>query len=230
MIEVEDMAFTYRRGGFRLRVDSLRIEPGGKVALLGSSGSGKTTLLHLLAGILVPQTGRIRLAGVELSRQGDAVRRDFRISRIGLVFQEFELLEYLPVRENILLPYRVNRSLRLDRAVRESVAALAESVGIGQLLDRYPGRLSQGERQRVAISRALITRPQMIFADEPTGNLDPRTSRTILEVMIEQADACGATVLMVTHDHSLLERFDRVVDLEELLVLVRPDLGQAGEA
>lgn len=215
MIEVADMTFTYGRGDFRLRVDSLQIAPGGRVALIGSSGSGKTTLLHLLAGILVPHTGHIRLAGVDLSRQSDAVRRDFRISRIGLVFQEFELLEYLPVRENILLPYRVNQSLTLDRAVRRSVAALAESVGIGGLLDRYPRRLSQGERQRVAISRALITRPQMIFADEPTGNLDPRTSRTILDVMLAQAGACGATVLMVTHDHSLLDRFDRVVDLDE---------------
>ena len=217
MIEFENMTFSYPHGTFRLRVPSLRIERGQKVAFIGPSGSGKTTLLHLAAGILPPASGAIRVDGVDLTARSDAARRDFRISRIGLIFQEFELMEYLTVRENILLPYRVNRSLRLTRDVRSSVDELAEAVGIGGSLDRRPHHLSQGERQRVAISRALITRPGMIFADEPTGNLDPRTSRTILQVVLDQAAASGATVLMVTHDHSLLERFDRVVDFEHLL-------------
>lgn len=215
MIEIENLVFAYAGGSFCLRVPSLRVERGQKVVFIGPSGSGKTTLLHLAAGILLSDSGTIRVDGVELSRRPDAARRDFRISRIGLIFQEFELLEYLTVRENILLPYRVNRSLKLNRAVRSSVAALAEAAGISGSLDRRPNRLSQGERQRVAICRALITRPGMIFADEPTGNLDPRTSRTILEVILEQAEAGGATVLMVTHDHSLLDRFDHVIDFEK---------------
>ena len=217
MIEIRDMTFSYAGGAFRFRVGSLRIERGEKAAVIGPSGSGKTTLLHLAAGILTPDSGQIEVAGQEISSRSDAGRRDFRISNIGLIFQQFELLEYLTVRENILLPYRVNRSLRLDGEVRASAERLAESVGIAHVLGRHPNRLSQGERQRVAICRALITRPKMIFADEPTGNLDPRTSGTIMDAILRQASAAGATVLMVTHDHSLLERFDRVIDFEHLL-------------
>ena len=156
----------------------------------------------------------MRVAGHDISRQTDAERRSFRIRNIGLVFQEFELLEYLTVRDNILLPYRINPALRLDRAVSQRVGAVAEAVGLAETLDRYPHRLSHGERQRVALSRALITQPQLILADEPTGNLDPRTSRTIVSLLLEQAEKTRATVLMVTHDHSLLTRFGRVLDLE----------------
>ena len=217
MIEIRDMVFRYPRGEFELRVESLRVEAGEKVALIGPSGSGKTTLLHLAAGILLPHGGAVHVAGEAVSARPDSWRRDFRIRRIGLIFQEFELLEYLSVRENILLPYRVNRSLKLTADVRRRADALAGAVGIAHALGRRPRQLSQGERQRVAISRALVTRPDLIFADEPTGNLDPRTSRTILRVVLEQAEAGGATVLMVTHDHSLLDRFDRVVDFDEFL-------------
>jgi putative ABC transport system ATP-binding protein len=211
------MTFTYSGSDFRLHVPALRIERGEKVVVIGPSGSGKTTLLNLAAGNLLPDAGCVRVGGVELSARSDAARRSFRISQIGLVFQEFELLEYLSVRENILLPYRINRSLRLDGKARKSLRELAEAVGIADLLHRYPDRLSQGERQRVAICRALITRRQMILADEPTGNLDPRTSRTILKLMLDRAEASRATVLAVTHDHSLLERFDRVIDFEQWL-------------
>ena len=218
MIQFDGMTFAYTGSEFRLRVPKLEIGSGEKVVLVGPSGSGKTTLLHLAAGILLPREGVISVDGVKISQQSHATRRSFRISKIGLIFQEFELLEYLTVRENILLPYRINPALRLKPEVRENVCRLAKSVGIGEALDRYPHRLSQGERQRVAISRALVTRPQMIFADEPTGNLDARNSSTILDLLLEQAEASGATVLMVTHDHSLLKRFDRVIDIERLLV------------
>ncbi len=218
MIQFDDIAFAYSGSEFRLRVPALSIESGETVALIGPSGSGKTTLLHLAAGILLPDEGTIRVDDFEISQAGDAARRNFRISNVGLIFQEFELLEYLSVRENVLLPYRVNRSLKLDREVVASVGSLAAAVGIERALNRYPKRLSQGERQRVAVCRALIARPQVIFADEPTGNLDPRTSRTIVELLLEQARQSEATVVMVTHDHSLLDRFDRVVDLEHLSV------------
>jgi putative ABC transport system ATP-binding protein len=187
------------------------------VAVIGPSGSGKTTLLYLAAGIVSPLSGAVRVAGHDLSRQTDAERRRFRIRQIGLVFQEFELLEYLTVRENILLPYRINPALPLDRAVRQRVGAVAEAVGLSHALDRCPHRLSQGERQRVALSRALITQPRLILADEPTGNLDPRTSGTIVSLLLDQAQQTRATVLMVTHDHSLLTRFSRVLDLEQLI-------------
>ncbi len=225
MIEFENVHFAYPQSEFRLEVPTLRVEPGEKVVLIGPSGSGKTTLLHLAAGILKPNRGTIRLDDVILSGLSDAAARSFRIANIGLVFQEFELIEYLPVRENILLPYRVNPALRLTAEVRQTARSLAEQVGIAETWDRYPHRLSQGERQRVAISRALITGPRMIFADEPTGNLDPTNSRTIVDLLLSRADAAGATLLMVTHDHSLLDRFDRVVDFEQWL---RPCV--AGEA
>jgi len=216
MIQFENTTFAYPQGAFRLHVPALRVGRGEKVVVIGPSGAGKTTLLHLAAGILPPREGSIRVDGLELSGLSDAARRNFRIRNVGMVFQEFELLEYLSVRENILLPYRVNRSLKLDAAVRRSVASLAEAVGIGDTLDRYPERLSQGERQRVAICRVLVTKAPLIVADEPTGNLDPNSSRTILDLLLGRADAGGATLLTVTHDHSLLDRFDRVIDFERL--------------
>ncbi|MEM7395099.1 MAG: ATP-binding cassette domain-containing protein, partial [Verrucomicrobiota bacterium] len=144
-------------------------------------------------------------------------RRAFRIAHIGMIFQEFELLDYLKVRDNMLLPFRVNPALTCTREVRDRIDGLAESVKVGGLMNRYPRRLSQGERQRVAICRALATEPGLIFADEPTGNLDPKTSDTIVDIILEQAKERDATVLMVTHDHSLLKRFDRVVDLDAFL-------------
>lgn len=220
MIELDRVKFAYPRGPFRLHVPSLVVERGERIALIGPSGAGKTTLLSLIAGILCPDEGTIRAGGVELNRLSDAARRVWRISKIGLIFQEFELLEYLTVRENVCLPYRINRAMRLTREVRKSVEELAQAVGVGRLLGRYPDRLSQGERQRVAVCRALITRPELILADEPTGSLDPDNSRKIIQLMLDRAAETEATVLAVTHDHSLLDRFDRVVDVG---AFVRPD-------
>jgi putative ABC transport system ATP-binding protein len=217
MVEFENVRFAYLHSEFELCVPDWRVAAEEHVAVIGPSGSGKTTLLYLAAGIVRPLSGAVRVAGHDLCRQTDAERRGFRIRQIGLVFQEFELLEYLTVRETILLPYRIHPALPLDRAVRQRVGAVAEAVGLAQTLDRYPHRLSQGERQRVALSRALITQPRLILADEPTGNLDPQTSRTIVSLLLDQARQTRATVLMVTHDHSLLTRFGRVLDLEQLV-------------
>ncbi len=201
------------RGGesFRLTVDELAVEPGRAVACIGPSGCGKTTLLHLVAGILAPDRGSVRVDGVELVGMPAALRRRFRLRRVGLVFQEFELLEYLSVAENVLLPWSMGRGV--DPAAKERLGELAEATGIAPLLRRRPRRLSQGERQRVAICRALITAPKVLLADEPTGNLDPRTGGRVLDLLLEQAAARGAALLMVTHDHGLLGRFDAVVDL-----------------
>jgi putative ABC transport system ATP-binding protein len=216
MINLRDMVFEYPDSDFSLRAGSLDIDPGQTAAVIGPSGSGKTTLLHIAAGILLPTAGSVRVANTEISCQNDAARRSFRIAIIGLIFQEFELLEYLTVRQNILLPYRINPALKLNGAARDQAASLAQSMGISEVLHRHPNRLSQGERQRVAICRAMVTSPKIILADEPTGNLDPRTSRTIVQVLLDHAAAREATVLMVTHDHSLLDRFDRVIDMEDL--------------
>ena len=212
-VDCRGVRFAYGGGDFALRVDELRVEPGERVAVVGQSGCGKTTLLSLLAGILTPDSGTVRVLGTEVSALPDHSRREFRIRRIGLIFQEFELIEHLRVRENVLLPYLINPVLTLDEAATSNAEDTATALGIGAYLARRPKALSQGERQRVAICRALVTDPELILADEPTGNLDPRTTATILDVILSQAARRGATFLMVTHDHGLLDRFDRVVDL-----------------
>ncbi|MEE9607577.1 MAG: ABC transporter ATP-binding protein [Myxococcota bacterium] len=217
MIEIRNLDFRYGEGDFALRVPELVVERGERVALIGPSGSGKTTLLHLIAGIALPRAGRIATDGVALPDLDDAARREFRIRRIGLVFQEFELLEYLSVLDNILLPCRISPALPLDAAARERAVALARGVGIGEKLDRMAERLSQGEKQRVAVCRALLVAPGLILADEPTGNLDPDNKERVLDILIERAQQSGATLITVTHDRDLLERFERVIDFRELL-------------
>jgi len=214
MIRVTDLYFRYPSGDFALRVPELTIASGERVAIIGASGSGKTTLLHLVAGITMPLRGRIATSGTVVSGLDDAARRDFRVRRIGLVFQEFELLEYLSVLDNVLLPYRINRRLTLDAEVRQRAESLAEHVGIGTKLDRLPGQLSHGERQRVAVCRALVTEPAVLLADEPTGNLDPINTGRVLDILVGYAERSGATLVTVTHDHDVLPRFDRAIDLD----------------
>jgi putative ABC transport system ATP-binding protein len=215
MIEIDSLGFAYPEAGFFLRIPEFNIEPREKVAVIGPSGSGKTTLLNLVAGILVPQQGRVHCAGTEVSTLDDAARREFRISTIGFVFQDFELLDYLNVLDNILHPYRITGVLRLTAAVRARAVDLAGQMGIGDKLRRGVGRLSQGEKQRVAICRALLPGPRLILADEATGNLDPRNKGHILELLFESVAAHDATLLAVTHDHELLPQFDRVVDFND---------------
>ena len=215
MISIRNLDFRYPRGGFRLVVPRFDVPAGGRVAILGASGSGKTTLLDLLAGIRVPDAGSVTVAGQEISRLPDTARRHFRIHRIGLIFQAFELLEYLTVQENLLLPYRISPSLRPDADTGARLSRLAEETGIGARLRRYPDQLSHGERQRAAICRALIAAPDLILADEPTGNLDPENKRRVLDLLLGQVAGYGATLVMVTHDHDLLEPFDRVVQMRD---------------
>ena len=215
MIEIDALGFAYPEAEFFLRIPGFAVASREKVAVIGPSGSGKTTLLNLVAGILVPREGRVHCAGTEVSALGDDARRDFRISTIGFVFQDFELLDYLNVLDNILHPYRITGALRLTAAVRARAADLAGQMGIGDKLMRGVGHLSQGEKQRVAICRALLPGPQLILADEATGNLDPRNKGHILELLFESVAAHDATLLAVTHDHELLPQFDRVVDFND---------------
>jgi putative ABC transport system ATP-binding protein len=215
MIAIERLTFGYRDSEFHLSIPSLRVGLGEKLAVIGPSGSGKTTLLNLISGIITPTKGEVRVGDTNISALSDAHRRDFRIRNIGFVFQDFELLEYLNVLDNILHPYRITRALRLDRAVRAQAERLAVRMGIGDQLERRPNDLSQGEKQRVAICRALLPGPKLILADEATGNLDPRNKGRILDLLFDSVDAHGATLLAVTHDHELLPRFDRVVDFAD---------------
>lgn len=213
-VKVHDLTFEYEAKGFTLRVPRLDVTRGHKVVFIGPSGSGKTTLLHLLAGILVPDAGRIVVEDEDVTAKNDAERRRFRIGTIGIIFQEFELLDHLTVRENVLLPYYVNRALVLDRAAEDRLEDLAASLGISGRLGRRPRRLSHGERQRVAVCRALVTGPRILMADEPTGNLDPRNTHAMMDLVFREVEEHDATFLMVTHDHSLLDTFDRVIDFQ----------------
>jgi len=215
MISVENLTFRYGGTGFELRVPEFLLQDNERVAIVGPSGSGKTTLLNLIAGILTPEAGKIDVAGTDVATLSDAARRRFRASTIGFVFQDFALLDYLTARQNILYPYRITPALSLDAQARDRVETLAASCGIGDKLDRHPAALSQGEQQRVAICRALVTQPKLILSDEATGNLDPDSKARILDLLFEQATVAGAPVLAVTHDHELLPRFGRVLDFAQ---------------
>jgi putative ABC transport system ATP-binding protein len=216
MIELRDLLFRYPGSEFALSLDALIVDSGETVAIVGPSGSGKTTLLNLVAGLALPQVGEVRVGGEVLSNQGDIARRSFRINRIGMVFQTFELLEYLNVLDNILLPLRIGAGSKVTREARGRARWLADHVGIGGKLRRYPQQLSQGERQRVAVSRALLLRPRLVLADEPTGNLDPSNKGLVLDLLLDYVEDNGATLLTVTHDHELLSRFDRVLDISDI--------------
>jgi len=215
MIQIHGLNFTYPGGTFHLQIPNLQVQQGEKLAVIGPSGSGKTTLLNLVSGIVTAKQGEIEAAETRVSALSDAERRDFRIRNIGFVFQDFELLDYLNVLDNILHPYRISRALRMDSEVRERAALLAGQMEIDDKLKRRTGVLSQGEKQRVAICRALLPGPRLLLADEATGNLDPRSKGRILDLLFEAVDSHGATLLAVTHDHELLPRFDRVVDFAD---------------
>ena len=215
-IQIKDLEFHYAAHGFELRIPRLLIGEGEQVAVVGASGCGKTTLAYLISGIYAPSSGSVNIGGQCISQMSDAARRNFRISNIGFIFQEFELLEYLRVEENILLPYWVNSALAFSKSNRQRARSLAQSVGLGDKLHRYPGELSQGEKQRLAICRALVTDPKIIMADEPTGNLDAGNTESIMQLIREMAKDRGVTFMMITHEHGLLEQFDRVIDLEKM--------------
>ena len=215
MLRVEGLEFQYPRSPYGLRIERFETTAGNATAIVGPSGCGKTTFLNLSAGVLQPRAGTIHLEDREIAALGHSASARFRLSNIGLIFQEFELVEHLTVRDNILLPLHLG--LRHDRAALEKRArTLAESTGIARYWSKRPNNLSHGERQRVAICRALSINPRLILADEPTGNLDPTNKRRVLELMIEFAREDGRALVVATHDVELLDAFDEVVQFEEL--------------
>ena len=218
VIAISDLEFRFPRSDFHLAVPSLKIAPGESVAIIGPSGSGKTTLLHLISGILSPSSGTLRVLDRELNAMSDVARRAFRIARVGLVFQSFELIGYLDVFQNILLPYRLNPALSLTAEIESRAEQLARDTGIAHRLRYFPDRLSQGEKQRVAICRAMLPQPPLLLADEPTGQLDPLAKEKILDMLLQQVDHSGATLLMVTHDTEIAGRFLRVINCRDYSV------------
>ena len=217
-IQVSNLRFNYASaGGFRMHIPRLDIAEGECVAIVGPSGSGKTTLLNLVAGTYVPRSGEINVAGQRLDSMSEASRRRFRIDRVGQVFQAFELLEYLSVAENILLPRLIDPDGRKNADAQQRIQTLLALVGLQDKADKRPAELSHGERQRVAVCRAMLNRPQLLLADEPTGNLDQANKQKVVELLIRQAREHGSMLLMVTHDHSMLEAFERVIDFAALV-------------
>lgn len=213
MIHLSNLLYAYPDSGFRLDIPDLAVAKGEKVAVIGPSGSGKSTLLGLIAGALLPASGSVVVDGMAVQELNDSDRRLFRATRIGQVFQDFELIEYLTVEENIRLPYLINRQLTYGSQQRQHLQVVIQQTGLAGKLHRRPFQLSHGERQRVALCRALITSPPILLADEPTGSLDPSTAVDILQLIINQISLSKTTLLLVTHDHSLLKYMDRTINL-----------------
>ena len=187
-----------------------RIAAGERIAVVGASGSGKSTLLALMAGLDTPTSGRVLLDGAPLSSLDEDGRAKVRGEKVGFVFQSFQLLPSLTALENVMLPLE----LRGDADPETPARAILERVGLGERLGHYPRQLSGGEQQRVALARAFVTRPALLFADEPTGNLDTRTGAAIVDLLFGLNAEAGTTLVLVTHDARLAERCDRALRLD----------------
>ena len=213
MIVAEGLKKNYTSGGSPLpvlRSLDLSIEAESFVSIIGPSGSGKTTLLGLLAGLDEPSSGRVLLDGEDIFDLSEDGRAAFRAERVGFVFQTFHLLPTLTTLENVLVPLELRGEVA---GARESAVELLERVGLGGRLGHFPAQLSGGEQQRVALARAFSNRPKILFADEPTGNLDQETGRSIVRMIEELNHEAGTTLVLVTHDLSLAERADRILTL-----------------
>ena len=186
------------------------ITKGEAVAIVGASGSGKSTLLSLLAGLDVPSQGRVMLDGAALSALDEDGRARVRGEKVGFVFQSFQLLPSLTALENVMLPLE----LRGDEDAEGPARAILSQVGLGERLGHYPRQLSGGEQQRVALARAFVTRPAVLFADEPTGNLDTQTGQAIVDLLFRLNRESGTTLVLVTHDERLAARCGRILRLD----------------
>ena len=202
-----------------LRDLELAVAPGRRVAVIGPSGSGKTTLVHILAGIIEPSSGQVVVAGLELTGASTSAQARHRQHKVAMVFQFGELLPELTVAENIALPLRIRGETHLDGRVERALAA----VGLNAP-DAWPAQLSGGETQRVAVARALVSHPEIILCDEPTGSLDAANSHRVIDLIVQSASSEGATLVVVTHDNSVADRMDEVVALQDgrLLPVTRP--------
>jgi len=213
MLRCASLTKTYLSGGRRLTVlndISFTVEPGAFVAIVGPSGSGKTTLLGLLAGLDRATAGTVHLDGEELGALDEDQRARLRARKVGFVFQSFQLIPTLTARENVQVPLELRGEPSAERATE-----LLERVGLGDRGRHYPAQLSGGEQQRVALARAFSTRPKVLLADEPTGNLDARTGATIIDLMSELNRDLGTTLLLVTHDLDLATRARRTIRLAD---------------
>ena len=218
VISTENLTKTYSSGESEvhaLRGIDMFIGRGESVAIVGSSGSGKSTLLHLLGGIDRPTNGKVLLDGQDVYAQTDEALALFRRRRVGFVFQAYNLMSYLSVYENIVLP------LGLDgrKADEERVGSLIEALGLQDKRKSLPNQLSGGQQQRVAIARAMVTQPAIVLADEPTGNLDSKTSSEVLNLLRTSANKLGQTLAIITHDDKVAQICDRILRIEDGVIV-----------
>ncbi len=215
ILEVTDITQQFRSGDQKLTVlDQINfsVEKGTTCAIVGPSGSGKTTLLGLCAGLDRPTEGQISLNQIDLGPLTEDQRAQVRNEHVGFVFQTFQLVPTLTALENVMVPLELRGTN--PKEVEQDARELLNEVGLGDRLQHYPSQLSGGEQQRVAIARAFINRPKILFADEPTGNLDSETGHTIEELLFDLNRISGTTLVLVTHDHSLADQCQRIIHLK----------------
>lgn len=217
-IRAKALTFSYGNGPNVLDIPEMTVRSGERVFLHGPSGSGKTTLLGLVAGVLKPSPGSLEVLGKDVGGLSSPARDHLRASHIGYVFQMFNLIPYLNVRDNIALPVRINteRRKRLGAPIDEAVTEAATHLGIEHLLGEKVTRLSVGQQQRVAAARAILGSPELIIADEPTSALDADRRHAFLELLFRSVEDAGSTLLFVSHDMGLADQFDRPLSLPEL--------------
>ena len=220
MLKLEQIKKTYTQpDGSRvpiLDIEEFNIDAGEQVVLIGPSGCGKTTMLHTIAGITKPDSGKVFVDGIELTKFSEAARDRIRANKLGYVFQTFNLLPGFSAYENVLL----GMSFAKGKASSARAKSLLEKIGLGHRLNNKPHQLSVGEQQRVAIARALANRPALLLADEPTANVDPGNQKQIIDLIIDSCREENVALLMVTHSMEVAGRFDRVVKLEELNLVI----------
>ena len=220
IIKIDSVRFYWsKKSNFKIFIQNLEIKKGEKVLLLGESGSGKTTLLSLLCGFLSPISGTISINGNEINKLSSKSKDEYRADNIGIIFQQFNLLPYAGVIDNILLPLYFSK-VRSNNIInpQETALQLCKQLRLPDDINDYKAnRLSVGQQQRVAVARALIGNPSLIIADEPTSSIDTEAQQIFLDLMFEQIYKNKSTLLMVSHDKSLSSRFDRLIDINEII-------------
>ena len=222
IIELKNLIFAWPKQATLLDIDEFRLEPGHSLFLKGPSGSGKTTLLGLLGGVQLAQSGSIHLLGQDLSTLSTSARDRFRVDHSGFIFQQFNLLPFLSVIDNVLLPcqfsqHRKQRAIERHGSMHTAAQTLLTDLGLQpELHQQLAGELSIGQQQRVAAARALIGQPKLVIADEPTSALDADSREAFLHLLFAECQAAGASLLFVSHDQSLATLFDRSIDLSQL--------------